>query len=125
MQCFSTVSGRFTVTQAGREALLEEGDFTIRDTAEPFTLPHHTPCEAVVLRVPEKLMRRYIAVPEELAGRVVSARQGFGAVASSTIRALGLQVRGGLDAPKDSGLAGAGGDRQLRLQVRYAPSSHG
>jgi AraC family transcriptional activator of tynA and feaB len=97
--------GTFTVSQRGREATLFEGDFTINDSAEPFVLTHHSPCEAVVIRVPEKLMRCYLPMPEDLAGLALSGRRGMGAIASDTLRSLCRQMESGLCAQMDPGAA--------------------
>ncbi len=58
--------------QRGREAMVKEGDFTITDSSEPFLLSHERPCTAIVVRVPEAMMKTLMIVPEELAGRVIS-----------------------------------------------------
>jgi AraC-like DNA-binding protein len=95
--------GTFTVSQRGREATLFEGDFTINDSAEPFVLTHRSPCEAVVIRVPEKLMRSYLPMPEDLAGLALSGRQGMGAMASDMLRSLCRQMERGLCVQMDPG----------------------
>lgn len=99
--------GRFSIAQGGHEALLQEGDFTISDTAEPFQMRHHTACEAIVVRVPEGTMREHIPRAEMLSGRAISAQHGIGAIASSVIRTLGQQMSGGLTIPPDSSVPSA------------------
>lgn len=99
--------GRFSVSQQGCEATLEEGDFTISDSGEPFVLSHHTPCDAVVIRVPEPLMRAYLPMPEDLAGLAISGAQGISAVASSMMRTLCAQMQRGVSIESSERVSGA------------------
>ncbi len=85
--------GAFTVMQRGREAMVNQGDFTITDCAEPFLLSHHRPCTAIVVRVPEAVLKASLLAPEDLAGLVVCGHDGLGAIAAGLMSSVCRQMQ--------------------------------
>lgn len=87
--------GEFTLRQRGRESVVHEGDFSLTDSAEPFSMHHHAACTAGVLGVPEVLMRRHFPLVDDVSGRAVSGLTARGAVAVGALRALYAQMERG------------------------------
>jgi AraC family transcriptional regulator, positive regulator of tynA and feaB len=79
--------GGFRVRHGSREEFLRSGDFTLSDSAEPFEYAH-AGCSAVVLRVPERVLKERLPVADDLIGLVVRGNKGAGQVASSMIRGM-------------------------------------
>lgn len=85
-------SGTGRVSQDGRSALLQTGDFAIYDTTRPYTLEFHDPFSQIVLTIPEQLVRDRLLAPERLTAIGIDGRRGTGRVVSNFIR----QVHGQL-----------------------------
>lgn len=82
------VSGRGTVTQRGRTAELDPGDFALYDASEPYQLSFRQPFDQLVLKFPRSaLIDRNIHIPSAAAQRC-RGDLGAGAVASSLTRSL-------------------------------------
>lgn len=79
--------GAFRVRHGSREALLRSGDFTLSDSAEPFEYAH-SGCSAVVLRVPEQVLKERLPTADDLIGLVVQGNKGAGKLASNMIRGM-------------------------------------
>jgi AraC family transcriptional regulator, positive regulator of tynA and feaB len=62
------VEGSSVHRQDGREAQLHRGDFTVLNTARPYQMVFDTPNKALVLAIPDLLMRRQLACPESIVG---------------------------------------------------------
>jgi len=52
--------------QGGREALIHAGDFTLFDNTRPYQMDFEETNDILVLGIPAKMMRTYIAHPEDL-----------------------------------------------------------
>lgn len=70
------MSGSGLVTQAGREALLNPGDFALYDTARPYNLHFDGPFSQLVVRVPRNLAERYLPVAEHLTAFQMPGSEG-------------------------------------------------
>lgn len=60
------LDGRSLLRQDDREALLEPGDFTLVDNSRPFLLSCDGECTLLVLGIPDRSLRRYIACPDDV-----------------------------------------------------------
>jgi AraC-like DNA-binding protein len=88
--------GRGVFTHYGHETVLEEGDFTLCDNAEPHHLRLRGPAELIVLRTPPDVLKRYLPLPERMCGLRLPARAGFTGTAAAMTRSLSEQVERGL-----------------------------
>ncbi|MFF9851006.1 AraC-like ligand-binding domain-containing protein [Streptomyces litmocidini] len=84
-------SGRQAISQAGRRAALEPGDFVVYDSSRPFeamTGPDGQPAGSLLLQFPRKLM----PLPENLVAAAcatpLKVSKGLGHVLRQTLRAL-------------------------------------
>lgn len=62
------LDGRSGNRQAGREACLEAGDFTLFDSSRPYQMTFEEPNTVLVIGVPEHMLRRHLAHPESVVG---------------------------------------------------------
>lgn len=83
--------------QNGREALLKSGDFTLCDSARPYTLHFESINDMIVLRIPAAELRQRIVQPELFTARRVAGDHGAGAVVSQTLQNLWQQCVNGLE----------------------------
>jgi AraC-like DNA-binding protein len=74
--------------QAGREASLSVGDFTLCATARPYEISLAAPARCLVMSIPDNLMRRNLACPEEVVALQMSSARGMTSVLSNFIRGL-------------------------------------
>jgi AraC-like DNA-binding protein len=77
----------------GHETLLQEGDFTLCDSAAPHAYSVDTTAEIVMLRVPATVLREYLPSPEYFCGRHLPATQGLSSTAATLV--LDLCARSG------------------------------
>jgi AraC family transcriptional regulator, positive regulator of tynA and feaB len=80
--------GESIVRQAGREAHLRPGDFVLTDSTRPYSVTFEQPVVMRLMRVPAKILRRYVGCPEDLVGVRVDGREGPGRVSSRLVRTL-------------------------------------
>jgi AraC-like DNA-binding protein len=82
------VSGIGRITQFGRTAELQPGDFALYDTTEPYELYFERPFEQIVLKFPREVMTgRNVHIRSAAAVRC-GGDTGAGAIASSFVRSL-------------------------------------
>ena len=93
--------GRAVFTHYGHETVLDDGDFTLSDNAEPHHLRLHGPAEVIILRSPTDVLKRYLPSPERLCGLRLPAHEGFTSVAAAMMRSLADQLERGIS-PKFS-----------------------
>lgn len=93
--------GRGAFTHYGHETLLEEGDFTLSDNAEPHHLQLQGPADVIIVRCPPDVLKPYLPSPERLCGLRLPAREGFTSTAAAMMRSLVDQLDRGIS-PKFS-----------------------
>jgi AraC-like DNA-binding protein len=88
--------GRGVFTHYGHETLLDEGDFTLSDNAEPHHLKLQGPADAIILRCPASVLKPYLPAPEHLCGLRLPAGEGLTSTAAVMMRSLLEQLDRGL-----------------------------
>lgn len=83
--------------QNGREAILKSGDFTLCDSARPYSLHFDSINDMIVLRIPAAELRERIVQPELFTARRIPGDHGAGAVVSQTLQNLWHQCMNGLE----------------------------
>ncbi|MEM7326465.1 MAG: helix-turn-helix domain-containing protein [Actinomycetota bacterium] len=82
------ISGIGRVTQAGRTAILQPGDFALYDTTKPYELAFDDDFSQIVLQFPRAaLVDRNVHI-ESTVARTCFGGQGIGAVTASFVRSL-------------------------------------
>ena len=82
------LSGDCRITQAGRTAILQPGDFALYDATQPYELAFDNTFDQLVLQFPrESLVSRNVHI-ESAVARTCSGQHGVGAVAASFVRSL-------------------------------------
>lgn len=82
------VTGTGRVTQSGRTAVLQPGDFALYDTTQPYELAFDGNFDQIVLQFPrEALIARNVHI-ESTVARTCSGREGVGAVTTSFVNSL-------------------------------------
>lgn len=80
------LEGESVSRQDGREARLQRGDFTLCDSTRPYEIVFEKPNSMFVLGIPDPLMRRRIACPENIVAIPMSGSVGLSGLASNTLR---------------------------------------
>jgi AraC-like DNA-binding protein len=88
--------GRGVFTHYGREIVLDEGDFTLSDNAEPHHLKLDGPADVIIVRTPTDVLKHYLPSPERLCGLRLPAHEGFTSTAAAMMRSLVDQLERGL-----------------------------
>jgi AraC-like DNA-binding protein len=83
--------------QNGREAVLKAGDFTLCDSARPYSLQFESLNDMIVLRIPATELRERLLQPELFTARRIAGNQGAGAVVSHALQHLWQQCVNGLE----------------------------
>ncbi|PZN26222.1 MAG: hypothetical protein DIU71_18810 [Proteobacteria bacterium] len=91
------LEGQCVARQSGREALLQPGDFTLCDTEAPYELVSSGAKRMLVLGIPDRVMRRYVACPESVVAVRMPGASGMSALASEFLRSLWHRCREGLE----------------------------
>ena len=76
-----------SASQDGRTAQLGAGDFTVVDSARPFTLGFAADFAQISLAIPHELLAERLADPGDATAIRVSGATGLGAVAGAAVRA--------------------------------------
>jgi AraC family transcriptional activator of tynA and feaB len=96
------IEGESTNTQAGREAHLKPGDFTICSSTSPYALIFDKPIEMLVVRIPTSLMNQHFsATAEEILARRISGEDQLGSVIYSLLMRLWLN-KDNIDIPSQN-----------------------
>lgn len=82
------VEGTGKTRQAGREVTLEPTDFSIVDSAMPYSLEFDGPVKRVVLRLPRSEVRRRGGLSENQCCRVYRGSSGLSAIASNMVLSI-------------------------------------
>ena len=84
--------GSCIVTQDGRAAIIEHGDFALYDTQRPYSLDLSDDFEQIVVRLPHGILDRHIPSAQRLTAVPVRADQGAGALLVGAIRSFAEDV---------------------------------
>jgi len=102
------VEGRCSHVQNGREARLDEGDFTLLDNTRPYHSYCHGRTVTLILALPASAVRLNLGCPEDLVCVPMSAASGGAtAFASESLIRLWQQCRAGLQETAALGLSQA------------------
>lgn len=82
------VSGEGTMRHLGRTIKLGEGDFSLFDSALPYSIEVDVPVKRIVLRFPRDQFLRRGLTSDAVCGRVFSGRRGASGLASRIVQAL-------------------------------------
>ena len=82
------LKGRESLRQGGREIVLEQGAFTLWDSARPIEFGLPQDLEKITLLLPQASLREYLPQAEDLVMRPVSGQRGAGALFATHLRAL-------------------------------------
>lgn len=93
-----TIEGRVSLSNHGREALLEEGDFVLSDSFAPSRTILAQPNHALSLCLPYDALTAYIPNPEAAFGLRMPGDHGFGHTVNMMLRSVWAQVERGLPA---------------------------
>lgn len=88
------VSGRGATTQIGRSAQLEPGDFSIVDSALPYSVELDGPVRRLVVRFPREEVARRGLSTDRLCGHAFRGEAGASGLASRMLRALEADASG-------------------------------
>jgi AraC-like DNA-binding protein len=80
--------GTAVISQDGRDALLQPGDFTIYDSTRPYVLQFDDDFEEIVLKLRGEHVRSLVRNTEDLTATTVSGRSGAGHLLISMINTL-------------------------------------
>ncbi|NLD54908.1 MAG: helix-turn-helix domain-containing protein [Burkholderiaceae bacterium] len=86
--------GRGVVSQDGRDALLQPGDFALYDSTRPYELGFGGRFEQIVLMLPGSQLRSMVRGTERLTATAVNGRQGAGNLMISMLRTLQRDIAG-------------------------------
>lgn len=84
--------GRGVVSQDGRDAVLEAGDFALYDSTRPYDLRFESDFEQIVLMLPGPLLRSQLRASERLTATTVCGRRGAGHLTIGMIETLARDV---------------------------------
>ena len=84
--------GRGCVTQDGRDALLEPGDFALYDSTRPYTLTFDGPFQQFVLMLPGPTLRTALRDTERLTATSVCGDRGAGHLMINMIGTLAADI---------------------------------
>lgn len=92
------LTGRSINGQAGREAVLEAGDFTLCDASQPYSVRFSEANHMICVKTPAEPLIARLGDVDQLICRPMSARQGGAAMLSAFLRTLWTQLeQGGLE----------------------------
>jgi AraC-like DNA-binding protein len=82
------VSGAGTIRHLGRDVRLQAGDYSIFDSALPYSIEVESPVQRVVLRFPKSEFLRRGMLTDTVCGRAFSGHSGTSGLVSRLVRAL-------------------------------------
>ena len=88
--------GNGVFTHYGHETHMEEGDFTLCDSAAPHRFECYGRTELIILRTSPDVLRSYLPDPEQLCGRRLPAAMGITGTAANMAQKLWSLVENGL-----------------------------
>ncbi|MDZ5649837.1 helix-turn-helix domain-containing protein [Nitrospirillum sp. BR 11828] len=92
--------------QAGREAVLSEGDWTLCDSRSPYSITFAETNQMLVVKLPQSLLTRRVPDPDRLVGMRMGAERPESRMLLSMLRSLAPQA----DLPGEPGWTGAVAD---------------
>ena len=92
------VRGTGSFTQYGHEALLHGGDFSLCDSAAPYSYRLDEGSDVVMLRIPENILCEYLPSPENVCGRHLLAAHGLTTAVTALTLSLCERLEAGLPA---------------------------
>jgi AraC-like DNA-binding protein len=91
------LDGRSLNRQDGREAVLNQGDFTLCDSTRPYEMQFNGSNHMFVLGIPDPALRRHLASPECLVAIPMSGSAGLSGLTSDFLRHFWREYQNGLD----------------------------
>jgi AraC family transcriptional activator of tynA and feaB len=90
------LNGQLRVVQEGREALLNEGDLVLCDSALPYSLDYSRPSDTLVMIAKPSDVKQRLPAPECVLGVELNGRQGMSQTLSVMMRSVWQQAKIGL-----------------------------
>lgn len=97
--------GEGVLNHCGHEAHLQEGDFTLCDSAAPHFFQVNDSSEVLMLRVPADTLRLHVPSPDRFCGLLLKSDVGIAGTAAAMVRSLSAQVQAGIASPYDQRVA--------------------
>lgn len=91
------LNGRLRAAQDGREAILEEGDMVLCDSALPYTLDYNTPSDTLVMIASPAALKQRLPAPEVALGARLDGAQGLSSTLSGMLRSVWTETQRGLE----------------------------
>ncbi|WAC89615.1 helix-turn-helix domain-containing protein [Mycobacterium sp. Aquia_213] len=88
------LTGACLISQGGREAVLEPGDYAVYDTTRPYQLLTRGPFQMQTAMFPSNLLQLPVSQLSQLTARPISGHAGLGLMASSFFVELGKRPTG-------------------------------
>jgi AraC-like DNA-binding protein len=85
-------AGQGVLTQDGREAMLQRGDFALYDSTRPYTLKFDSDFQQYVLKLPGRSLRTALRDTERLTATAVSGQRGAGHLMINMITTLAQDI---------------------------------
>jgi len=79
-------SGKYSLEQGGREVSLQPGDMTLYDATEPHSIVMPQISSKILISIPRNMLNQRIYNVGKLTAKIIPAKSGIGAVASSFIQ---------------------------------------
>jgi AraC-like DNA-binding protein len=86
------VRGRVSLRHAGRDAMLEEGDFALLDDSVPYRLDFDRPTRSLCVAMLPSTMQAYLPAPMRVCGLRMPADRPLNKVASTMLLALWAEI---------------------------------
>lgn len=86
------LSGAYRLEQSGREVILEPGDLTLYDAAQPHRIDCPGRFSKLIVSIPRRILRERVAGIDSCTARRVRGKEGIGAVAANFITSVTLQA---------------------------------
>ena len=91
------LEGSARLSQDGREARLEVGDFSLMDSTRPYHMTFDAPNKMLVFGIPHTLLKRQLANPERLVGTSMAYGDNLNSILSDFAMRLWRQCELGVD----------------------------
>jgi AraC family transcriptional activator of tynA and feaB len=87
------LEGQSVITQDGREARLQPGDFTLCDTSRAYEVAFEQPVSMLILSLDATRLRRFVGNPELVTAIQMDGTAGLSAVASGLMRSFWSELK--------------------------------
>ncbi len=82
------IAGRGEISQDGRTAYLQAGQYALYDSTRPYTLNFTDKFEQLVVQLPREQLRRQVTTPENITATAISGQAGLGKVTYDFVQSM-------------------------------------